>query len=162
VDPLILTTPQAKIALGTLAMQAVNLAYQTHRPAQAAQELAARLDQGNYRFSRPGGDTLFPGCDFYPNGWRGEGHPEWYLGPVTIRLLPDGSLEYRDGDWIGGHAGKFTQAELQTFMTSMDQQIPQLALLATQQVIVDKIAEIAPIKSQEWVTPTVRAITITL
>lgn len=166
VDPNILhENPQAKIALAALAIQAVKSAYATFRPAQA-EALAAKVDEGAYAYSAPGRDgneSVAPGCYFYPNGWRTSGFPEWYLGPVTIRLRPDGSLEYRDGDWISGTSqGKFTQEELQHFITLMDEQIPQLASIATVESIAQQIATIAPVQSDQWVSPTVRVVTLTL
>jgi hypothetical protein len=168
VDPNILhENPQAKVALASLAMQALKSTFETHRGAQAA-EWYARAEEGRFSFNYPHkAERISQACEFYPSGWSdGSSNPnhspEWFMGPVTIRLNPDGSFEYRDGDWFGNHPGKLTAQEVQHFAAQMDTLIPQLAMMATQESIVQKVASIAPIQSDQWVSPTTRVLTITL
>lgn len=167
VNPNILhENPQAKVALASLAMQALKATFEAFRGEQAA-DWYAKTEAGDFRWNNPHrAERVSQACEFYPKGWsegssNPDDSPEWFLAPVTIRLNADGSFEYRDGDWFGSHPGKLTPQEVQHFAAQMDQLIPQLATAATVESIVQKVGTVATIQQDQWMGQA-RVLTITL
>jgi hypothetical protein len=163
VDPNILTEhPQAKEALASLALSALKTTYETFRPTNSARFVDEVMDH-QFIYPRTDGCTeKGQGWMFYPDGWNDSGRPEWAFGPITIRLQEDGTIMYRAGDYRNSdrYPSRLSPDETAFFIAKMDELIPQLALAATQESLVQRVSSVATVISDQWLTDEVRVLTL--